>query len=218
MRYDSRMSQLKGLLSNPQYLGCCVAAMTCLSAALAFAQCRQAQFKGHINGGETFNQALGSDLEFEIWPKGDSGGWQFRVSPHGFTADWAHVVTPPLSGDNSQRLDNGYGETVRYELGYPHEIRFVLNKSDYDHMKKLVDEALSPHTGGDSNEPLSAYLEALAKVATGLAVLMPIDYDKLGPSDQASWMDFQVTVTVPKSFATTEEVNWMDTACPAPPR
>ena len=110
-----------------------------------------------------------------------------------------------------------YGETVRYELGHSHEIRFVLNKSDYDHVKKLVDEALSPPTGDNPNEPVSAYLEALGKVTTGIAVLRPIDYDKPGASDQASWMDFQVTVTVPKDFATTEELKWVDATCPAPP-
>ena len=188
-----------------------------LSGMAVAQQCRQAKFNGRVEGGDTFNQPLGSDLEFEIWPLRNEGG-EIKVEPHGFAKDWAYVVTPPWRLGNAQWMGNGYGETVRYQLSYLHEIRFVLTAADYERMFTLVRDGLWPYNAKDPEHVGDAYLDALGRVPTGLVAIKPTGYDKLGASDQARWMEFEATVTVPKTFAASNELKWAKAPCPPPPK
>jgi hypothetical protein len=183
----------------------------------AFAQqCQQAKFKGRVNGGEDFVQALGTGIEFRLRAAKDEGGWELSVNPLASDDDWAYVVTPPLRFGNAEYLANGYGETVRDQLARQHEIRFVLNAATYERIFKLVQDALWPYSAKDPDNAAPAYLAALHDTPSGLLVLNPTEYDKLGASDQVGWMEFAVTVTVPKTFAGSKDLKWTAAACPPP--
>jgi hypothetical protein len=197
------------------FLFACVLAV--LAGAAAAQQCRQAKFAGRVDAGDNFTQALGDTLEFRIrGEKGEDSGWELSVNPRGSDDDWAYVVTPPLRSGNAEYMANGYGQTVREQLARPHEITFVLDEVTYQRMSKLADDALWPYNAKDPDNAASAYFNALHDATTGLLVLKATDYDKLGASDQARWMQFEATVTVPKTFAVSDELHWIAVKCPAP--
>jgi hypothetical protein len=181
-------------------------------------QCKQTTFRARVSGGQGFSRALGGNLEFHLDSFVDNGGWAVRVSPSGTDKDWAYVVTPPLRFANAEWMGNGYGETVRHQLERTHEMRFVLNQEDYDRFGKLIDEALWPADPKDADRTRDNYERASQAVSTGRLLVKPLDFDKLGPTDQAAWMDFEVVVTVPKNFGGSTDLKWSDTSCPAPPK
>ena len=193
--------------------------VTCLlSQSVLAQQCRQAKFKGHLASGEGFTQTIGAGLELRLEPVPNDGGWDASVSPHGSDDDWAYIVNPPFHFGNSQCMSSEYGETVRERLSHPHEINFVLTASDYDRMLTLAKDALWPYNSKNPEHAPSNYEKALAKVPKGLLVVQPIDYDRQGPSDQASWMDFEVVVIVPDSFAGNPTLKWASASCTTPPQ
>jgi hypothetical protein len=163
----------------------CVVALACLFSVTAFTQqCRQATFQGHVNGNEPFGQALGSGLEFSLWPMKENGGWTIQVTLHPYSADWAWVVNPPYHFENSQCMGNGYGETVRYQLEHPHQVWFPLDKADFDQIAKLAGEAIWPYTSKEPEKAAATFEEAKRKAPLGLLVVNARDYDKSGASDQ----------------------------------
>ena len=115
-------------------------------------------------------------------------------------------------------MGNGYGETVRHQLERTHEMRFVLNQADYERFGKLIDEVLWPTDPKDADLTRDNYERASQAVSTGLLIVKPLDYDKLGPSDQAAWMEFEAVVTVPKAFVGSADLKWNQTSCPALPK
>ncbi len=186
--------------------------MMCSTASLLPAQrCHQATFKGRLAGGQTFQQPIGADLDFALEPLGKNQGWFIRIGPHGSTADWASVVNPPFHSDNPQCMGSGYGDTVRYQLDRPHAVRFTTTSTQYGLFESMAGAAMS-------GKDLEGYRAALRKADLGLAVVEATNYDKLGPEDEARWMDFQVTLIVPNSYRTGNELQWSSAACPSPTR
>lgn len=184
------------------------AAMVLTPLMISAQQCQKAQFRGHVKGGEKFVQAIGTQLEFELEPFKDNEGWMIKLGPPASNEDWAYVVNPPFHSDNSQYMGTAYYDTVRSQLAYAHEVRFTTNATQYEAFEKLMDEA---ERGADNGD---AYSKALRTGALGLLTIKAVDYDKLGPSDQASWMEFEATVTVPKDFGGSEMLKWSTASCP----
>jgi hypothetical protein len=186
--------------------------MVCTTALSLFAQrCHQAKLSGHVVSGQAFQQSIGSGLDFWLDPFVKNQGWFIRIGPHGSTADWAFVVNPPFHADNSQYMGSGYGDTVRYQLERPHEVQFTTTSTQYGLFESMADAAMS-------GKDVDGYWKALRKADLGLAVVEATNYDKLGPEDEARWMDFQVTVTVPNSYRTGDELQWLSAACPSSTR
>jgi hypothetical protein len=190
--------------------GCLVVVMSLLCGLAEAEQCQQAKFKAHLTSEESFDQELGQGLEFELSLYANNEGWFIVVGPQGRSTDWAFVVNPPLQADNSQYMGNAYGDTVKYQLERSHEVYFPVSRAQYKAFEKLVDVAMKDPNAGET------YLEALRAAKLGLVIVQATDYDKLGQSDEATWMDFEATVTVPKNFSATKTLTWKDAACPAP--
>ena len=184
--------------------------MMCATALPLSAQrCHQAKFSGHVVSGQTFQQSIGSGLDLRLDPFVKNQGWFIRIGPHGSTADWAFVVNPPFHADNSQYMGSGYGDTVRYQLDRSHAVQFTTTSAQYDLFESLADAAMS---GKDAE----GYGKALRNADLGLAVVEATNYDKLGPEDEARWMDFQITVTVPDSFRTGGRIAVDECGMPVP--
>ena len=190
---------------------CLLLGLCLLPGACTAQQCRQTTFKGRVEGGEKFIRAIGKNLEFELEPFKDDRGWHIRVGPAGSADDWAWVVNPPFHSGNAQDLDTGYGETVRYQLQHTHTVRFPTSREQYQSFQKLTEAAQKDPNDGQ------AYLDVLKKSSMGFVSVRAVDYDKLSPSDQVSWMSFEASVTVPKDFAAADTVKWTDVRCPPTP-
>jgi hypothetical protein len=186
------------------------------SASAVSEQCQCAAFEGRVQGGEAYSHPLGGGLVFHLRPQEMNQGWQIVISPEGSQQDWAYPVNPPLRSANAQAMMSGWGEGVRARLGYPHQVRFLLQKADYERMSQRVSDALWPYSAKDPEHATEAYFDELARVRTGLVEVTALDYDRSGPPESVEWMRFRVVVTVPRDFAADPRLNWRPGAC-APP-
>jgi hypothetical protein len=183
--------------------------LTSAFAVCAFAQnCQYATIEGQVTGGNSFRQPLGNGLVFRLDAFKDNFGWQIAVSPENSTDDWAYPVNPPLRSENSEWLGTGYGDIAREVLSYPHEVRFLLNRTDYSRMIQLATEALWPYMSKEPEKAASVYLDALKTVRTGSLLLTTQDYDRSGPPETVAWMKFSILIVVPKGFRGYSGLHW----------
>jgi hypothetical protein len=108
-------------------------------------------------------------------------------------------------------LSTGYGETVEQQLKYEHEVFFVLNRTEYEHAAKLVEETMS------SSEPEAAgkFIAALPALRSAVLRLRPLKYQTDNAGNTAAWITFGVTVTTPANFRPPSGVNAREIACPS---
>jgi hypothetical protein len=177
--------------------------------------CHEFSFEGRVNGGEDYSHELGRGLRIHLSPslapKNENWGWVIQVRPLDSTDDYAFPVNPPFHSGNSQWLSTGYGETVEQQLKYEHEVFFVLNRREYEHAAKLVEEAMS------SSEPEAAgkFIAALPALRSAVLRLKPLKYQTDNAGNTAAWMTFGVTVTTPANFRPPSGVNAREIACPS---
>ncbi len=141
-------------------------------------------------------------------PLAQNHGWEIRIGPVGSEEDWAWAVNPPYHADNSQYIGTGWGDTVRYQLGHPHLVWFLPSKAENDRMNAAAELALS---GKSNSDEFRAALQAARKY---LVTVNALDYDQRGAEEQAAWMDFEATVTVPTDFPGSHKLKWIPAACP----
>ncbi|MCU1283926.1 MAG: hypothetical protein JWO13_276 [Acidobacteriales bacterium] len=182
----------------------------CLFCVVAVGQsCQETTVSGYVKRGEGYSLAVGSDLEVRLVPMKDDWGWLIEAGPLGSPQDWAWVTNPPYHSGNSQLLGTGYGENARDQLKRPHQVRFVLNKADYDWMSELVEEQQK------NSKAVGPLLSALSEVKTASAVVSAVDYEREGDPKQVRWMRFSLKVSVAPSFARSKALKWVKGACPA---
>lgn len=184
------------------------------SASAQFrSSCRKASFAGRINGDEGFSRAFGNNLELHLTPTEESTGWIISVSPIGAPEeDWTHPVTFPLRTRESQYLASGYGESIKEKLQYPHSVRFMLSKADYNNYSQMAAETLS----SQDSEAAGRYMAAVQKVVSGLLVITSLNHNTSPEGDKVNWMRFKVEVIVPKSFSGAADLKWSASDCPTP--
>jgi hypothetical protein len=177
--------------------------------------CHEFSFEARVNGGEEYSHELGRGLWIHLSPslapKNENWGWVIQVRPLDSTDDYAFPVNPPFHSGNSQWLSTGYGETVEQQLKYEHEVFFVLNRTEYEHAAKLVEETMS------SSEPEAAgkFIAALPALRSAVLRLKPLKYQTDNAGNTAAWMTFGVTVTTPANFRPPSGVNAREIACPS---
>ena len=136
--------------------------------------CHEFSFEGRVSGGEEYSHELGGGLWIHLSPslasKNENWGWLIQVRPLDSTDDYAFPVNPPFHSGNSQWLSTGYGETVEQQLKYEHEVSFVLNRTEYEHAAKLVEETMS------SREPEAAgkFISTLPALRSAVLRLKPL--------------------------------------------
>ena len=106
---------------------------------------------------------------------------------------------------------DGYGETLEHQLEYEHEVFFVLNRQEYEHAAKLVEEAMS---SADS-EAAGKFISALPSLRSAVLRFKPIKYETADGGKTAKWMTFRVVVIAPAEFQPAPSLNTKDTACPS---
>lgn len=177
--------------------------------------CHAFSFEGRVNGGVEYSHELGEGLSIRLSPslasRDENWGWTIQVRPLDSTDDYAFPVNPPFRSGNSQWLSTGYGQTVEQLLAYEHEVFFVLNRQEYEHAAKLVEEALS------SADPKAAgkFISALPAMRSAVLRLKPIKYETADGGKIAKWMSFRVAVIAPASFQPASGLKLEDTTCPS---
>jgi hypothetical protein len=118
---------------------------------------------------------------------------------------------PPFHSGNSLWLSTGYGETVEQLLKYEHEVFFVLNRQEYEHAARLLDETMS------SSEPEAAgkFISTLPTLRSAVLRRKPVKYHTANAGKTATWMSFAVTVTTPAKFQPAPRLHAREIACPS---
>jgi len=76
-------------------------------------------------------------------------------------------VNLPLRSNGNQTLGPGFGETVKSSLAHPHEMNFLLSRSDYDRISDLVGNVLRSYQTKDPDKALSDYTNAVDRAKKG---------------------------------------------------
>src|SRR3954471_17852574 len=142
------MRQIGSRISNPVgggisgriRIGFVILGIFLFGVAAVGQKCKETTVNGTIKGGDAFSLAIGSNLEVRLVPIQDNWGWNVEAGPQDSAVDWAWVTNPPYHSSNSQLLGTGYSESARNQLKRPHQVRFVLNKSDFDWLSNPVEE------------------------------------------------------------------------------
>jgi hypothetical protein len=84
------------------------------------------------------------------------------------------------------------------QLGYAHEVFFVLDATEYERASKAAENALY---SDDSVAP-TRFLKTLPSLRSALLTLKPLKYESTDEGKSVSWMQFTVTVIAPSIFQT----------------
>jgi len=129
--------------------------------------CQFVSFKVHLNAGDSFERELGGGLLFRVRSQKDSSWFLDIVPAEANTKDYIYPVNLPLRFNGNQTLGAGFGETVKSSLAHPHEMYFLLNRSDYDRVFGLIGNVLRSYQTSDPDKALSDYTNAIDDASKG---------------------------------------------------
>jgi hypothetical protein len=176
--------------------------------------CNEASFEASLNGGQAYSRDLGGGLVFKLAPLWQKWGWTIQVEPENNDDDYAYPLNPPLRFGNAQSLGTGYGETAREQLSHEHDVRFILNASEYERIFKLTADALWPYQAPNPDEAAPRYLDAIGKARSGLLRLTVRRFETSADGTAVNSVDFAVSVVVPNDFPLASDLKARSTACP----
>jgi hypothetical protein len=143
-----------------------------------------------------------------------TGGWTFSLEDSD-GQDFIYPVNPPLRLHGQQTFGAGYGQTAKQSLAHDRQLRFLLNSSDYEKMKPIVQNALWPDKAPDPERAADQYFQTLAAMPTGLLQLTVLRSD-ISQADKVRSAGFRVELTAPLDFQFDPSLAPRLTACPAP--
>jgi len=184
--------------------------LACLTAAIVVrAQsspaCHLVSFKVALNFGDNFERELGGGLLFRVRSEKDRSekepAWFLDIVPaEENTKDYVYPVNLPLQLNANQTLGPGFGESVTSSLAHPHEMRFLLNRADYDRVFGLIGNVLSSYQTSDPDKALSDYTNAVDQARKG-SLRVTISSYKTDPKTGAlSRIKLLVEVRTPLDF------------------
>ena len=159
-----------------------------------------------------FEQRIG-DLVFKLQPL-DSPGWTVSLEDAG-GRDFIYPVNPPLRLNPSQTLGAGYGSTAKESLSSGRQLRFLLNKGDYDVFWPHVEHALWPYNAPNPTDTTDEYFSELEKLRTGLLRLAIVRSD-ISDNDEIRSAESHVEFIAPSSFTFDPSLAPHAVSCPAP--
>src|SRR3954453_17215472 len=178
----------------------------------ALPQCVEASVSFALKAGTSFEQPIG-DLVFKLQPL-DSPGWTVSLEDTG-GRDFIYPVNPPLRLNPSQTLGAGYGNSARESLSSGRELRFLLNKGDYDGFWPHVEHALWPYNAPNPTDTTDEYFSELEKLRTGLLRLTIVRSD-ISDADEIRSAELHVEFIAPSSFTFDPSLAPHAVSCPAP--
>ena len=174
--------------------------------------CQSVSFKVHLNAGDSFERELGGGLLFRVRSLKDPGWFLDIVPAEANTMDYIYPVNLPLRLNPNQTLGPGYGETVKSSLAHRHEMRFLLNRSDYDRVFGLIGNVLWPYQTSDPDKALSDYTNAVDNARKGSLKVTVSSY-KTDPKGALTRIKLRVEVTTPPDFQFAPHLNPLPWPC-----
>jgi hypothetical protein len=176
--------------------------------------CRSISLMADLEVNDDFEQNLGSGLVLRVKSLKEPG-WFVDVVPAAKpNDDYVYPVNPPLRFNGKQTLGPGYGEDVKSSLGYPHEMRFLLNPTDYDRVSSLIGNILWPYQTSTPDQARKDYSAALDSVRTGWLELTVLHY-KTDSGGALKSIQFRAQVVVPSDFELAKDLEVKQVACPS---
>jgi hypothetical protein len=162
--------------------------------------CQSVSFKVALNAPDDFQRELGGGLLFRVMREKQPAWFVDIVPAEANTKDYIYPVNPPLRFNPHQTLGPGYGETVQSSLSYPHEMKFLLNRDDYDRIWGLVDNVLWPYKTADPDQAVSDYNRAIDDARKG-SLKVTISSYKVDPKTSVlARIKLRVLIIVPPDF------------------
>jgi hypothetical protein len=168
--------------------------------------CHSIIVMGELSAGELFEKPINKNfiLKFNpqrMGPNGDVNAWGVAlVQADGRNRDYIYPVNPPLRFNPLQIIGPAYGEDTKTSLRYPHRMRFLLSKADYDRLWPLVENALWPYNAPDPDKAANQYVKALKSLSTGELNLKILHYQADRATGSIRHISFRAEINVPKSF------------------
>ncbi len=127
--------------------------LACLGAGKDRApqKCHSILLTAELQAGDEFHRDIGGGLTLrltygDLRPNQNVNLWNIEIEPASMSSkkgpDYIYPVNPPLRFNPLQTLGATYGESAKALLSYPHEMRFLLSKDDYDKLSPKLDHAL----------------------------------------------------------------------------
>jgi hypothetical protein len=191
--------------------------LVCLLAAIdlraqSSPACLSVSFKVHLDAGDSFERELGGGLLFRVRSLKDPSWFLDIVPAEANTKDYIYPVNLPLRFNGNQTLGPGYGETVKSSLAHPHEMRFLLNRSDYDRVFGLIGNVLRSYQTSDPDKALSDYTNAVDDARKG-SLRVTVSSYKTDPKGALTRIKLRVEVTTPPDFQFAPHLNPLPWPC-----
>src|SRR6266851_1874319 len=123
------------------------------------AACHSITLTGELQSGDRFEKVIGGELVFRLEPErlgrdGELHGWRISLAPlHEPDRDYIYPVNPPLRFNGLQILGPSYGDDTKTSLAHPQEMRFLLDRADYDRIWPLLTNLLWPYSAPIPTRP-----------------------------------------------------------------
>jgi hypothetical protein len=192
--------------------------LVCLIAAIdvraqSSSACQSVSFKVALNVGDSFERELGAGLLFRVRSLKELGWFLDIVPAEANKQDYIYPVNTPLRFNGNQTLGPGYGETFKSSLAYPHEMRFLLNRSDYDRVSGLIGNVLWSYQTPDPDKALDDYTKAVDEARKGSLKVTVSSYKTAPKTGAPTRIKLRVEVTTPADFQFAPHLNPLPWRC-----
>jgi hypothetical protein len=162
--------------------------------------CQSVFFKAALNAGDDFTRELGGGLLFRVRSQKELGWFLDIVPAEANTKDYIYPVNLPLRSNGNQTLGPGFGETVKSSLAHPHEMDFLLNRTDFERIFDLVGNVLQSYKTNDPDKALSDYANAVDRVKKGSLRVAISSYKTDSKTGSLTHIKLRVQITTPMDF------------------
>jgi hypothetical protein len=162
--------------------------------------CVSVSFKVSLDASNDFQRELGGGLLFRVTSQKPPAWFIDIVPAEENTKDYIYPVNPPLRFNPNQTLGPGYGETIHSSLSHPHEMNFLLNRSDYDRIYGMIGNVLSPSQTPDPDKAVSDYNQAVDNERKGSLKLTVSSYKTDPKTGALARIKIRVSITTPPDF------------------
>jgi hypothetical protein len=176
--------------------------------------CQIVSFKVVLNANENYERELGGGLLFRVKSEKEPAWFVDIVPAEENTKDYIYPVNLPLRFNPNQTLGSGYGETIQSSLSHPHEMNFLLDRSDYDRISALLPNVLWSYQTAGPDQALADYTRAVEHARKG-SLKIAISSYKTDPSTGAlTHIKLRVGITTPAEFQFAPGLNPWPAPCP----
>lgn len=163
-------------------------------------QCKVVTLRISLKAGQSYEQRIG-DLTFTVRAASSrkpGDGWYFSLEDES-GHDYIAPANLPLRFNPRQILGPGYSLTAQKSLSWNREVRFLMDKSDYDKIEPLWKHALWPADSPNPQNAAKNYLNTLEQLQGGRLSLKVLDFS-ISSDDVIHSARFEIEFIAPNGF------------------